>query len=166
MKARATLKYLRMAPRKVRLLADLIRGKNAGEAKALLSFAGKLAAEPMLKTLDSAIASARQNFQGIESNLVVSRATVDEGPKLKRFRPRAKGMAYPIEKKTSHITIVVQEIEEGRKAGAAATKEAKAERLLEDKEQKTRRTWKKPSQGAEAPKAERAVQRIFRRKSI
>jgi len=82
-----------MAPRKVRTVVDLIRGKKVMEAKLLLQFAAKHSAVPVLKTLNSAIASARNNFEADISNLYISHISVNEGPKLKRYRPRARGQA-------------------------------------------------------------------------
>jgi len=107
----AKLNYLRVAPRKVRLVADLIRGKKVGEAQAILNFTVKKAARPLLKLLKSAISNAKQNFQLLdESNLYVSKIIVEEGPKLKRWRARARGTVAPIQKKTSHITIILEKI--------------------------------------------------------
>jgi len=98
-----------MAPRKVRLVADLIRGKDVKEAKEILSFCKRRAAKPLLKLLNSAIANAKHNFNLKEENLFVSKIMVDEGPRLKRIFPRARGRADTIQKKMSHITIVLEE---------------------------------------------------------
>jgi len=106
----AKLKYLGIAPRKVRLVADLIRGKSVEQAQTLLKFTVKKANEPVLKLLKSAIASARNNFQLEESNLYICKISVDEGPKYKRHMPRARGQAYEIQKKTSHVTLWLDEI--------------------------------------------------------
>ena len=107
---KAELNYLRIAPRKVRLAADMIRGKKAGEAKALLAFSIKKAARPLRKLLESAMANAKNDFN-IEKpdELIIVKLTVDEGPKLKRWRARARGRAMQIQKKTSHITLVLTE---------------------------------------------------------
>jgi large subunit ribosomal protein L22 len=105
----AKLKYLRIAPRKTRLVADLIRGKSVDEALALLSFTTKRAAKPIEKLLKSAIANAKHNFQLDPSKLYIAKITVDEGPKYKRWLPRARGQADEIQKKTSHITLVLEE---------------------------------------------------------
>ncbi|MBI2098304.1 MAG: 50S ribosomal protein L22 [Candidatus Wildermuthbacteria bacterium] len=110
MQSKATLRYLRIAPRKVRLVAELIRGKKTSEANAILRFCTKNAANPLQKILQSALASAVNNFQLDEANLYIAKLDVQEGSKLKRYRPRARGRAYPIEKKTSHITMVLDEI--------------------------------------------------------
>ena len=105
--ARATAKYVRMAPRKVRMVVDQIRNKSVEQALEVLQFSTRAAAEPVAKVLNSAVANAENN-QGLRSsNLVVKAAYVDEGPTLKRIRPRAKGSASRINKRTSHITVVV-----------------------------------------------------------
>jgi large subunit ribosomal protein L22 len=107
--ARAT--YVRVTPMKARRIVDLIRGKGAQQSLAMLKFAPQAASEPVAKVLASAIANAENNFSLDPETLVVSRAYVDEGPTLKRFRPRAQGRAYRIRKRTSHITIEVESIE-------------------------------------------------------
>lgn len=106
----AKLRYLRIAPRKVRLVVDLIRGKKVEEAQSLLQFTKKRAAKPILKLLNSAIANAKHNFNLDEKKLYISKILVNEGPKLKRQMPRARGQASMIQKKTSHITLVLNEI--------------------------------------------------------
>jgi len=110
MQSKATLRYLRIAPRKVRLVAEMIRGRKVGEAQAILRATTKNGAVHLQKTLRSAIASAKNNFEMQEDNLYIAKVAVDEGPKLKRFRPRARGRAYPIQKKTSHITLILDEL--------------------------------------------------------
>ena len=112
MEAKASLNYLRTAPRKVRLLADLIRGTNVKKAKLALRFSGKKAGEPLLKLLNSATANAKKNLDLDDAkvaNFYIKKITVDEGPKLKRWRPVSRGSAHPIEKKTSHITLILDE---------------------------------------------------------
>ena len=104
----AKLRYLRMSPRKVRLVADLIRGVDVENAKSRLQFSEKKAAEHVLKLLNSAVSNAKNNFSKTEGLRVMS-IFVDQGPTYKRFRPRAKGMTGPINKKTSHITIILGE---------------------------------------------------------
>ncbi len=115
MQVTAKLRYLRIAPRKMRLLADLIREKEVSEAKSILDFSLKKGAQPLKKLLDSAVSSAKNDFQLEEPGLSVAKITVDEGPKLKRWRARARGRAVQIQKKTSHITLVL----EGKKTKAA-----------------------------------------------
>ncbi len=106
--ARAVARYVRISPRKARRVVDLIRGLPAGEALALLRFAPQAASEPVGKVLASAVANAEHNERLETDTLFVSQAYVDEGPTLKRFRPRAQGRAYRIRKRTSHITVVVE----------------------------------------------------------
>lgn len=103
----ATAKYVRMAPRKVRMVVDQIRNKRVEKALELLQFSTRAASEPVAKVLRSAVANAENNNSLRANNLVVKYAYVDEGPTLKRIRPRAKGSASRINKRTSHITIVV-----------------------------------------------------------
>lgn len=109
MEITAKLKYFRMAPRKVRLVADLIRGMDTKEAKAYLKVTNKKIAEPLLKLLNSAIANAENNFNLDKDNLYISKIMVNGGPTLKRWMPRAYGRANEIKKRTSHITIVLDE---------------------------------------------------------
>ncbi|MGY3748540.1 50S ribosomal protein L22 [Vagococcus acidifermentans] len=107
--AKATAKTVRTSPRKARLVIDLIRGKSVGEAVSILKFSPNKAAGLIEKVLMSAIANAENNYDLDVEDLVVSEAFVNEGPTMKRFRPRAKGSASPINKRTSHITVVVSE---------------------------------------------------------
>ena len=111
--AKAIARTVRIAPRKVRLVVDLIRGKQVGEAVAILNLTPKAASPVVEKVLKSAVANAEHNYDLDINNLVVSEVFVDEGPTLKRFRPRAMGRASAINKRTSHITVVVSEKKEG-----------------------------------------------------
>jgi large subunit ribosomal protein L22 len=111
MEARAQARYARVTPMKARRVVDLIRGLPAAEAQAVLRFAPQAASEPVSKVLASAIANAEHNSQLDPESLWVSEAYVDEGPTIKRFRPRAQGRAYRIRKRTSHITVVVRSFE-------------------------------------------------------
>jgi large subunit ribosomal protein L22 len=106
---KAYLRYLRIAPRKVRLVADLIRGRSVLEAERILNFTRKKASLPLLKLLKSAISNAKHNFNLDEKNLYVSKITVDQGPKTKKIFPRSRGRADIKEKKTSHITLILKE---------------------------------------------------------
>ncbi len=110
--AKATLKYARISSRKVKIVADLIRGKKVQEALAIVKFAPKASSEIIEKLLNSAIANAENNHFMNRSNLVVSEIYANQGPTLKRIRPAAKGSAVRIRKRTSHITIVLREKEE------------------------------------------------------
>ena len=112
MEAKAQARFIRVTPMKARRVVDLIRGKQAMQALAVLEFAPQAASEPVRKVVQSAIANARVKAERAsepfdERLLVVSSAFVDEGPTMKRFRPRAQGRAYRINKRTSHITVVV-----------------------------------------------------------
>jgi large subunit ribosomal protein L22 len=113
MQAKAVAKSVRIAPRKVRLVIDLIRGKKVGEAVAILRHTQRGASPVVEKVLNSAIANAEHNYEMNTDNLVVSEAFVNEGATMKRFRPRAMGRASQINKRTSHITVVVSEQKEG-----------------------------------------------------
>src|SRR6202046_2723234 len=121
MEARAKARYVRVTPRKARRVVDFIRGMPADQAQAALTFAPQSASDPVGKVLASAIANAEQTRLDT-SSLVVSRAWVDEGPTLKRFRPRAQGRGYRIMKRTSHITVIVSDGNSGQ-SGAAQTRE-------------------------------------------
>ena len=112
MKAHATAKYVRQSPTKVRVVLDLVRGLPVEEAKTVLQFTDRRAADPVLKVLNSAVANADNNFSLDVDELVVSEAFANEGPTLKRWRPRARGRATRIRKRTSHITIVVSDGED------------------------------------------------------
>jgi large subunit ribosomal protein L22 len=114
MEARAKARYVRVTPRKARRVVDLIRGMPATDAQAALAFAPQSASDPVGKVLASAIANAEHAQQADAGSLVVSRAWVDEGPTLKRFRPRAQGRGYRINKRTSHITVIVSDEPTGR----------------------------------------------------
>ncbi|MGL4953807.1 MAG: 50S ribosomal protein L22 [Culicoidibacterales bacterium] len=109
MQAVAHARTVRIAPRKTRLVVDLIRGKQVGEAFAILMNTNKDATQPVQKVLRSAIANAEHNYEMNAENLYVKEVYVNEGPTLKRFRPRAQGRAFQILKRTSHITVVVAE---------------------------------------------------------
>ena len=107
MEARAQARYVRVTPMKARRVVDLIRGMNADDAQAMLRFAPQAASEPVGKVLASAVANAANNHAMDTKELRVSEAFVDEGPTMKRIRPRAQGRAYRIRKRSSHITVVV-----------------------------------------------------------
>ncbi len=114
MEAKASARHVRVSPMKARRVVDLIRGKQATEAITVLQFAPQAASEPVRKVVESAIANARVKADQAsvafdERNLVIAAAFVDEGPTMKRFRPRAQGRAGRINKRTSHITVVVAE---------------------------------------------------------
>lgn len=136
MEVKATLRFLRMSPRKVRLVVNTIRGLSATAAETKLQFVPKLASEPVLKLLRSAIANAAHNAHLQKEDLYVKSITADGGPMLKRFRARAFGRAAPIRKRTTHITIVLA------KKGEATTKEvaAPAKKVARAKKPSTKKT--------------------------
>jgi len=181
------LNNLRIAPRKVRLISDLIRGKSVNEAKVRLQFLTQKTVRPMVKLLNSAIASAKKDFKFEESNLFISKIFVDEGRKLKRFRPRARGQGYEIQKKTSHITIVLDEMEKDLKKagkpkksleptvavteGQKGQKEGVTEEIAPEKpvkEKKPPESRKKFTSENEIKKqkVDRGIRKVFRRKAF
>ena len=106
---KATAKYIRIAPRKVRIVMNLVRGKSVGDALAILKFTPKVGADAVEKVLRSAVANAENNFDMDVDRLFISSAFVDQGPTLKRIHPRSRGQAFKILKHTSHITVAVNE---------------------------------------------------------
>jgi len=158
------LNNLRIAPRKVRQITALIKKMPVQEAEALLKFQGKRAALPVLKLLKSGMASAANNFNLSPEDLRIFNIFVDEGPTLKRFMPRAFGRAGAIHKKTSHITLVLEE-----KIGGAKKKKkvAKVESIKEEvKEKKEKIDFTAPKEIKPKRKWEGIARKIFRRKAI
>ena len=166
-RARATARYVRMTPMKVRRVVDLIRGMEAREALSVLQFAPQAASEPVAKVLASAVANAEHNQQLDADTLVVAVAYVDEGPTLKRFQPRAQGRAFRINKRTSHITIEVESVAaapgrpakaakapaKATKAPAKATKDAPAKKAPAKKAAKATGATEAPAKATKAAKA-------------
>ena len=111
MQAKASVTYVRIAPRKVQIVLDLIRNQPVDKAMAILKHTPKAACEPLIKLLKSAIANAENNHDMDPENLYIAECTVGQGPTLKRIRPRAQGRAFRINKKTSHISLVLREAE-------------------------------------------------------
>ena len=111
MEAKAHARYVRISPRKVKIIADLIRNKPVGQAMTIIKLSNKIACEPLEKLLKSAIANAENNHAMDVSKLYVSQIYANEGPTLKRVMPRAQGRAFRINKRTSHITIALAEKE-------------------------------------------------------
>lgn len=163
-KARAVAKYIRVAPRKARQVADLIRGARAPDAVNTLRFTTKASSKAFLKVMNSALANARQSAKLNEEDLYVSEVHVDQGPTLKRFRPRAMGRATRIRKRTSHITVVLSpapaEMKKARaakpaKAAPAKPAQAKApEKRAAKKPAPKKPTVKKPTAKKQAAKQE------------
>jgi large subunit ribosomal protein L22 len=174
MEVKASLKYLRISPRKVRLVVDLIRGLPVKNAEAYLLHLSKKSSHPLLKLLRSAMANAEHNFNLDKNNLYVRAMRVDEGPALKRWRARARGAAYPIRKRSSHIFLTLEEIKE-KKKGIRKVKESKkiseAGKEEEKKEKKKEKSlaYTKKQESIKRGKGLKRLpqkQKIFRRKSM
>lgn len=156
---KAEANYIRASARKVRLVADMIRGKNLDEAKDILRFTIKKPALFLSKLLNSAEANAKNNFEVSPETLYISKITVDEGPVYKRWMPRARGQAFPIQKKTSHITLVLEPFEGEVKKVKSEKKEGKIKGFKKEK--------KRPKmEKEEKPKEAKGAKRMFRRKTI
>jgi large subunit ribosomal protein L22 len=154
LRARASARYVRMTPMKVRRVVDLIRGMEAQEALSVLQFAPQAASEPVSKVLASAMANAEHNLQLDPESLIVTVAYVDEGPTVKRFRPRAQGRAYRIRKRTSHITIEVESVVPVARPAKAAPTKAGASKAAPTKATKaTKATATEPVKATKAAKA-------------
>jgi len=131
MEVKAKAKHIKISPRKVRLVVDIVRGKNVGNALNQLKFTNKKAAGPIQKLIDSAIANAINDFELTKDNLFIKEIRVDEGATMKRWMPRARGRATPIRKRTSHITLVLGEVVNSGKTGAKKQKLEKPIKLGE-----------------------------------
>lgn len=145
----AKLRYLRISPRKVKLVADLIKDLTVEEAERQLKFLTKKAARPILNLLNSAVANAQHNNNLTKENLYLDKIIVEAGPILKRWRARAMGRAAPIMKRTSHVTLILEEKPSSAKAGAGKEekkKEAKEPELLAEtqKVEEEKTTLKRP----------------------
>jgi large subunit ribosomal protein L22 len=137
-RAVARARYVRVTPMKARRVIDLIRGRTAREALAVLEFAPQTASAPVSKVLASAMANAENNLGLDPDSLIVSGAFVDEGPTLKRFRPRAQGRAYRIRKRTSHITVEVESVPQRQTARGQTTQRRTPARSRGSKATQTR----------------------------
>lgn len=170
MEVKAQLRHLRMSPRKVRLVADLVRNKKVEEAQNILKFTVKRATNPLLKLLNSAIANAENNFKLDKSKLFISEIKVDQGPTLKRWKPRARGRVDPINKRTSHVTLILDTSEEVQPSKATPeTPEAKPQEEVKKSEvsEPLKKKRPKPRKEIKKPKGRKGIkERIFRRKSI
>ncbi|MFA6296607.1 MAG: 50S ribosomal protein L22 [Patescibacteria group bacterium] len=142
MPVKATLRHLHIAPRKAKLVIDLIRGLDVIDAENQLRFLNKKSSDLVLKLLLSATSNAINNFNMEKDNLFISKTFVNEAPTLKRFRPRAFGRAYTIRRRTSHIEIELEEKIKGKKAKKVKKQEVKAEEKQE-KKVKTEKKWGK-----------------------
>lgn len=165
---RAQLNYLKMAPRKVRLISSLIRGLSVNDAQAQLLMHSRRASQPILKLLQSAINNAVKINKMEQDKLFIKEIRVDQGPMLKRWMPRAMGRATPIQKKSSHVILVLAESE---KAKPVRFKIEKREKIKKPKNKKAAQKEEKPEHQEEKEKAKPVEgrgfkQRIFSRKSV
>lgn len=173
MKVTAKVRHLHIAPRKCRLVANLVRGMEAIKAQNQLKFLPKKSSGAFLKLLNSAIASAEHNFNMMRDNLYISDVFVDGGSTMKRWKPRAFGRAYNIMKRTSHITLILDEKVKDKKKKLKKSVPPKKE-VSKEKESKEEKLTPKPSKKGYKeemkkikPKTERGVfKKIFRRKSV
>ncbi len=169
----AKLRYARISPRKFRLVANLIRGLTVVEAEDVLKFTVKRPAKPVLKLLQSAIANAEHNYNLNKDNLYISEIRVDGGPMLKRFMPRARGAVSPIQKKTSHVSISLSEVQESSTKKKDKKSVNKIKKVYKEEKPKEEKDAKKKSKhddaiGKDDKKKEQKVDKktIFRRKSL
>ncbi len=179
----AQLKYLRIAPRKVRLLADTIRGLSLDEAEAILLMSARRPKTPLLKLLRSVRANAKNNHKLDPDTLYIKEVRVDQGPMLKRWTPRSRGSIAAIQKKMSHITLVVDVAEKphAKRFSIVVKKKTKKEEEKKGKKQKSKQevpaekapSAEKPKEREQKPVAETkpketkgALKKVFRRKAI
>ena len=167
----AYLRYLNIAPRKVRLVTKLIKGKAIKDAEAILRFTIKRGAKPILKLLQSAISNAKQNFQIEASNLYIVKISVDEGPRRKKWRARARGTAGRIEKRTSHISLFLDQIDKKakKKKESNKTEEVSQEQEESPKTEKTipvnKPKFQTDKRGTRLQK-QQSARKFFRRKAF
>jgi large subunit ribosomal protein L22 len=172
MEIKAKLNYLRIASRKVRLVANLIRGMDVKEAETQLRFMPKRASAPLLKLLNSAIANAKNNFNLEKNVLFIKKLTINQGPPFKRWRAGARGRANPIAKKTSHINLVL-DIKKGVKTKEPAQKakpiEAgppKSESFGEEEAKVKKPKFRAPKKIEKKPKSKGLFKKVFKRKAF
>jgi large subunit ribosomal protein L22 len=174
MQIQVKLSYLRIAPRKTRQIVDLVRGKTAVQAATILEFVVRKPAEPILKLLKSAMATAKTDSKLDVNNLYISKITANEGPKLKRSRPVSRGSAHPLWKRTSHIVLVLDEIKptvrqakDGAKNGEILNQVAEGNADIKENDltkKKEKQKFEKTNQKMQ--KGPGSLNRMFRRKSI
>ena len=152
MEIKVKLSNLRTAPRKARQVVDLVRGKRVPEAQSILLFTVNKSARPVLKLLNSAVDSATKNYHLDTENLFISKITVDEGPKMKRWHPMSRGRAYPIIKRSCHIALSISD-------GIAAAKEIKTEKSEFKKENKTVKQTVKTAEKEVKPKVKKTIKK-------
>ena len=160
MEVKAHTRHLRMSSRKVRLVVDAVRGMAVEPALAQLTFMSRAAARPVKKLLESAIANAEHNFKLDREGLYIKSAMVNQGPTLKRWRPRAMGSAAPILKRTCHITIVLDSKTGAKKAEAPKAKKAEAHDHEHGHEGHDHAHEEKPKKAAKKPAAKKAAAKI------
>lgn len=166
MEIKAKLNYLRIAPRKVRLVADLVRGMEVQEAEAQLKFLPKRASLPLLKLLNSAIANAKNNFNLEKNVLFIKKLTINEGPPFKRWRAGSRGRANPITKKTSHINLVL-DVKKGAKIEKPTEKaESEEVKKLEEKPKIEKPKFRAPKKIEKKPKTKGLFKKVFKRKAF
>jgi len=172
METTAKLKNLRISTRKVRLAANLLKGLTVLQAERQLQFLVKRSTLPLEKLLKSAVANAENNAQLIKENLYISKIVVNQGPTLKRWRARARGVAAEILKRTSHIELTLSEIEPGKKISKKANQSVQKEAVLsknelKEKEKASKKTYAK-LENEKAPRQQNVAgsKKVFRRKSI
>ncbi len=166
MEIKAKLNYLRIAPRKVRLVADLVRNMDVKEAETQLKFMPKRASTPLLKLLNSAIANAKNNFNLEKDVLYIKKLTINEGPPFKRWRAGSRGKANPIVKKSAHVTLVL-EIKKGVKIEKPAEKaEPEEVKKLEEKPKVEKPKYRPLKEITKRPERKGLFKKIFRRKSF
>ncbi len=164
----AQLNNLRQSPRKVRMIVDLVRGKGVLKALQQLEFVIRRPAEPISKLLRSAIANAENNFNMVPSNLYIKEFYVDEGVKLKRYQPKAMGAVGEIQKKTSHIRLILGEKVPGLKAEKKATKEEHKHEHAHEAQLKSKsdKPEIKTELGKKIAEPKKGLRKMFQRKSI
>lgn len=173
MEVRASLKHLRVAPRKARLVSGLVRGLDVNKAANQLKFLNKKSAKPMLKLLESAVANAINNYDLDRNNLIIKEIKVDEGRVLKRWLPRAHGRATILRKKMSHVTIILSEIVDSGKKEAKKVKveapvkldEVAKEAKKNKKEDKVDKDIDKNVKGDVKSSNKSFANKVFRRKA-
>ncbi|MBU6141656.1 50S ribosomal protein L22 [Patescibacteria group bacterium] len=169
----AKLRYLHIAPRKVGLVVNALKGLSVNEAEAQLLFRAKRSSEPVLKLLRSAVANAKNNFKLDPETLIIKEVRVDQGPMIKRFLPRAQGRATPIHKKMSHVSIVLESKAKPKAARFTIATKAKKPKKEHEERKAAPKAETKPSQkeitaATNAPKEAKAkkggiVKRMFNR---
>lgn len=172
---KAQLNYLHIAPRKVRLVADLVRGMSVVAARTALEHLPKRSAGPMLKLLQSAVANAKYSFQIGEKGLYLKKVVVNPGPVSKRFEPRAFGRAAPIRRRTSHVLLVLEakgdvgripkDVRPGRRQGPLV-REVTAEDIKGEMDVRPKESMKRPAEISQGKNMPSFVKRVFRRKAI